>query len=61
MRYEKEKQKANLFAKIAYTIDSKRLEHYEAKILKEFNGHFIISDIDRQYILEKAKHLISIK
>ncbi|MCR5532934.1 MAG: glycosyltransferase [Paludibacteraceae bacterium] len=54
MRYEKEMHKANLFAKIAFYIDAKRLARYESRILKEFQGHFIISDVDRQYILKKS-------
>lgn len=55
MRYDKEKEKANFAKKIAFAIDSKRLERYESKILEEFQGHFIISDVDKQYILSKSK------
>lgn len=55
MRYENEKKKANWLAKIAYHIDAKRIARYERQIMDEFNGHFIISDIDKQYILSHAK------
>ena len=54
MRYQGEIKKADWIRKIIYTIEYKRLEHYETRILNEFDGHFIISDVDKQHILRNA-------
>ncbi len=54
MRYQGEIKKANWIWKIVYAIEYKRLEQYETHILNEFDGHFIISDIDKQHILRNA-------
>ena len=54
MRYQGEIKKADWIRKIIYTIEYKRLEHYETRILNEFDGHFIISDVDKEHILRNA-------
>lgn len=57
MRYQKEKQNASWPAKIAFAIDAQRLARYETKVLQDFQGHFIISDIDKQYILNHSDNI----
>lgn len=54
MRYKKEIKKPYWLWKGVYAIEYRRLEHYEAQIMKEFDGHFIISDVDKQHILQLA-------
>lgn len=55
MRFKKEMANVNFIKKIVFAIEYRRLERYEARIFNEFQGNFIISDIDRQYILHNAK------
>lgn len=54
MRYRKEMENVGLVKKLVFGIEYKRLTRYETKVLNEFDGHFIISDIDRQYIIHNA-------
>ena len=53
MNYEKAKLKAHGLKKIIYAIDSKRCERYEQDILNVFERCAIISEVDKQYILQK--------
>ena len=57
MRYKKEITNANWIEKIVFYIEYKRLEKYEIRILNKFDGHFIISDIDKNYILHNARDI----
>lgn len=54
MRYRKEIDNVGLIKKLVFGIEYKRLTRYETKVFNEFDGHFIISDIDRQYIIHNA-------
>lgn len=54
MRYQKDRENVSLLKKLVFTMEYKRLAKYEVKIYNEFDGNFIISDIDRQYILHNA-------
>lgn len=54
MRFRKEIDNVGLVKRFVFRIEYKRLAEYEVKIYREFRGHFIISDIDRQYILRNA-------
>lgn len=51
MNYEKAWKKAHGIRKIIYWIDCKRCLRYEKKILASFDSCAIISDVDKQYIL----------
>ncbi|MBQ9340573.1 MAG: glycosyltransferase [Paludibacteraceae bacterium] len=55
MRYKHDADNAGLIWKLVYLLEYRRLERYEIRVLQEFQGCFIISDVDRQYILSNAK------
>lgn len=51
MNYEKAWKRAHGVKKIIYWIDYKRCREYEKKVLATFDSCAIISDVDKQYIL----------
>lgn len=55
MNYEKAKLKAHGLQKIIYTIDYKRCKQYEQMVLDVFDRCAIISEVDKQYILQYEK------
>lgn len=54
MNYFSAVSKANLIWRYIYLLEAKRLVLYEEKVLKSFDKHFIISDIDCRFILKNA-------
>ncbi len=52
MNYEKAWKKAQGIKKIIYWIDCKRCRKYEKKVLVSFDSCAIISNVDKQYILD---------
>ncbi len=56
MNYERAKAKSKGIKKIIYSIDYNRCNKYEQEVLIDFDFHFIISNIDAQYILKNSPH-----
>lgn len=55
MRYKHDAENAGTLWRMLYSLESHRLERYETSILKEFQGCFVISDVDRKYMLSNAQ------
>lgn len=55
MNYEKAKNITKGIKKLIFTIDYKRCLKYEQQVLRDFDCCAIISEIDKQYILEWQK------
>lgn len=54
MNYEGAASKAGWVWRLIYRLESERLIRYECKVLELFDKHFIISDVDRRFILAHA-------
>lgn len=59
MNYERAKARSKGLKKLIYSIDYYRCNKYEQEILLDFDHHYIISDVDAQYILRNFpnKHI----
>lgn len=55
MRFKKELENVNIIKKIVFNIEYRRLEKFETRIYNEFQGQFVISDVDRLHILHNAQ------
>lgn len=55
MNYEKAKVVAKGIKKLIYSIDYKRTQIYEQKVLRHFDRCAVISNIDQNYILQCQK------
>lgn len=55
MNYAKEAQLANILLRLLYQVEAKRLIKYEQHVLNTFDKHFIISNVDRDFILAHAE------
>lgn len=53
MNYERAKKNGEVrgWWKIVYGIESKRLLHYEVRTINKFNKSFIVSEVDRNYLI----------
>ena len=54
MNYEKAKKEANGIKRLIYLIDHSRCIEYEHLILNDFDSCAVISDTDKQYILQNG-------
>lgn len=54
MNYAGASRKAGLLWRLIYRLEANRLIRYEQHVLRSFDRHFIISDVDRQFILSRA-------
>lgn len=54
MNYLGTARRAGLPWRFIYRLEAGRLIRYEQKVLHAFDKHFIISDVDRRFILERA-------
>lgn len=55
MNYIGASRKAGLLWRLIYRLEADRLIRYEQHVLRSFDRHFIISDVDRQFILSRAE------